>query len=323
MKELSRHIESLLLDHNCVIVPHLGGFVTQYMPARKTGDGGFWLPPSRSIGFNPQLSLNDGLLVQSYMSATAATYGESVRLIDAAVARLKQRLQEAGVYEIKGVGRLKLKLDGCYAFEPVASGLVSPKLYGLEAFACPELEEYSSLTADKAGQAKKASRFRLINRSGSYYTITIHRELANYVSAAVVALLFYFMWAVPGSDTASLQNAASVVRSGIVVPEVSAPVVAQNPPPAVLPAAEPTAVPAAADGAYTIVLAAAVPQKNVQPFVEMLARDGYPGAESATISRMLHIVYGHFSTEGEAYKRLAELRSSSPRFREAWVKKLK
>ncbi|MBR1711916.1 MAG: SPOR domain-containing protein [Alloprevotella sp.] len=323
MKELSRHIESLLLDHNCVIVPHLGGFVTQYMPARKAGEGDFWLPPCRTIGFNPQLSLNDGLLVQSYMSATAATYGESVRLIDAAVARLKQRLQEAGVYEIKGVGQLKLKLDGCYAFEPVASGLVSPNLYGLAAFTCPELEEYSTQAADKAAQAKKVSRFRLIKRTGSYYTITIHRELANYVSAAVVALLFYFMWAVPGSDTTSLQNAASVVQSGIVAPKSSAPAIAQHPASALQPISEPTVAPAPADGAYTIVLAAAVPQKNVQPFVEMLAREGYPGAEPATISRMLHIVYGHFPTEGEAYKRLAELRSSSPRFREAWVKKLR
>lgn len=35
MIELSRHIESLMLKHDCVIVPGLGGFITQYVPARR------------------------------------------------------------------------------------------------------------------------------------------------------------------------------------------------------------------------------------------------------------------------------------------------
>lgn len=38
MIELSRHIESLMLKHDCVIVPGLGGFVTQYVPARRVDD---------------------------------------------------------------------------------------------------------------------------------------------------------------------------------------------------------------------------------------------------------------------------------------------
>ena len=67
MIELSRHIESLLLHHDCVIVPGLGGFGTQYVPARRIEEEFLFLPPYRSVGFNQQLVLNDGLLVQSYM----------------------------------------------------------------------------------------------------------------------------------------------------------------------------------------------------------------------------------------------------------------
>ena len=33
MIELSRHIESLLLDNDCVIVPELGGFIAHYQSA--------------------------------------------------------------------------------------------------------------------------------------------------------------------------------------------------------------------------------------------------------------------------------------------------
>lgn len=32
MKKLAKHIEVLLLENNCVIVPGLGGFIAHYQP---------------------------------------------------------------------------------------------------------------------------------------------------------------------------------------------------------------------------------------------------------------------------------------------------
>ena len=49
MIELSRHIESLMLKHDCVIVPGLGGFVTQYVPARRVEGEQLFLPPCHQI----------------------------------------------------------------------------------------------------------------------------------------------------------------------------------------------------------------------------------------------------------------------------------
>ena len=69
MIALARHIESLLLKHDCVIVPDFGGFVTQQVSARYVEDEGLFLPPYRSVGFNGCLKLNDGLLAQSYRNA--------------------------------------------------------------------------------------------------------------------------------------------------------------------------------------------------------------------------------------------------------------
>ena len=74
MIELSRHIESLLLVHNCVIVPNLGGFVAQNCPARYVKEEQLFLPPYRNIAFNPSLQMNDGLLAQSYMQAHGTDY---------------------------------------------------------------------------------------------------------------------------------------------------------------------------------------------------------------------------------------------------------
>ena len=63
MIELSRHIEMLLLENDCVVVPDFGGFIAHYQPARYVEEEGIFLPPLRTVGFNPQLTMNDGMLM--------------------------------------------------------------------------------------------------------------------------------------------------------------------------------------------------------------------------------------------------------------------
>lgn len=65
--ELRRHIEILLLRNDCVIVPHLGGFMAHHRPARYDEADHMFIPPIRTLGFNPQLTMSDSLLAQSYV----------------------------------------------------------------------------------------------------------------------------------------------------------------------------------------------------------------------------------------------------------------
>ena len=75
MITLARHIELLLLEHDCVIVPGFGGFIANHVEAQYSGEQEqLFLPPYRTIGFNQQLKVNDGLLLQSYMAAYDASY---------------------------------------------------------------------------------------------------------------------------------------------------------------------------------------------------------------------------------------------------------
>ena len=54
MIELAQHIEALLLENDCVIVPNFGGFVAHYAPATYVKEENLFLPPTRIIGFNSQ-----------------------------------------------------------------------------------------------------------------------------------------------------------------------------------------------------------------------------------------------------------------------------
>lgn len=193
-----------MLTHDCVIVPGLGGFVTHYVSARRVPGEQLFLPPYRSVGFNARLTVNDGLLVQSYMQTYDTTYPETVRLIEDEVTRLKEQLQTEGEYELSGIGRLTLGIGGSYEFIPCEAGVLSPELYGLDAFTQPVVAQpatggQTTASAQPSAQPRKKKRLRL-KRTERDYTLSISKELVNYVVAALVAVVCYFAWATPISS---------------------------------------------------------------------------------------------------------------------------
>ena len=85
MIELERHIEILLLRNDCVIVPGLGGFIASHIPATYDERDCLFLPPQRTLGFNPKLNINDSLLVQSYTEAYDISYPDAQNRISGEV----------------------------------------------------------------------------------------------------------------------------------------------------------------------------------------------------------------------------------------------
>ena len=141
--ELERHIEILLLSNDCVIVPHLGGFMTHHVEARYDERDNMFLPPMRTLGFNPQLNINDSLLVQSYIEAYDISYPEALQRIDDEVNELRQHLENEGSYELNDIGVLALNDEGNLVFTPCEAGILTPALYGLSSF---EMEALKTVT---------------------------------------------------------------------------------------------------------------------------------------------------------------------------------
>ena len=134
MIELKRHIEILLLGNDCVIVPDFGGFMAHHVEAVYDGSGNMFLPPLRTIGFNPQLKVNDSLLVLSYVEAYDISYPEALNRIAEEVAEVRQTLDNEGKYVFSDLGTIRLNEDGNYSFEPCEAGILTPSLYGLGSF---------------------------------------------------------------------------------------------------------------------------------------------------------------------------------------------
>ena len=348
---LARHIESLLLKHDCVIVPNFGGFVTQQVSARFVEEEGLFLPPYRSVGFNGCLKLNDGLLVQSYMNAYGIGYVEALQQIEAAVAEVKAELHAIGSYELGGIGVFTLTLSGTYDFQPCEAGVVSPELYGLDAFVMrKEEEQVEDVHEEDVVELERPVKF--IERSETHYTIRISREVVNYVAAAIVMLVCFFAWSVPVSNSseASVKQAAlfnaqffataeeiphpvlvpattfadetetQVADKDTVVAEVAEEAQVAEPV-VVTPPAQEIATPAETTNPFTLVVCSHVPQKSAEALVAELQSQGVNDVEIFIKKKILRVVVGSYPTEASAHEALREYRKMSKHFNQAWVYK--
>lgn len=329
MFELAQHIKVLLLHQSCVIIPDFGGFVTSYVPARYEEERHTFLPPRRILAFNPSLTVNDGLLVQSYMQTYHVSYNEAAARVDEAVKAGKQELKDKGELTLKGIGHFKLLPNGQYDFTEDETGIFSIPLYGLTPFYIESIRE-SNVSAVREEKREKKS-----------YTLRINRELANYVATAAIAILFYFIWSSPVADaprSVAEQQSYSAFCPAPVAPQLQTekeathrnetPVPARQVREAIQsdtiagPAETGAGAQSMPDGAYTIVMVSRVTLKNAERYTRMLEMKGIQGATVYAKGKMVRVVYGRYNDEDEAYAALRLLRKAHSPFADAWVLKL-
>lgn len=94
-----------------MIIPELGGFVSEYRPARIHPGNHVFLPPSRALAFNPLLQRNDGLITDALGNRVrelgeACDFEKADRLLRQFVQWSKKELQEHKALHLPGVGKL-------------------------------------------------------------------------------------------------------------------------------------------------------------------------------------------------------------------------
>lgn len=117
MEMLNAYIRDLLFLHDCVILPDLGGFVTNYKSAKKT-DNDYFAPPRKVIAFNPQLQHNDGLLANTIVAIEKIDYDQAMQRISAYIEMIKKELRAKGEYTIPTVGTIKNGEEQRILFSP-------------------------------------------------------------------------------------------------------------------------------------------------------------------------------------------------------------
>ena len=198
MIELAQHIETLLLENDCVIVPGFGGFVAHYSPATRVKEENIFLPPTRTIGFNPQLKLNDGVLVQSYMSAYDTSFADASRIVEKEVNEFIGLLHEEGKAHLDNIGEIHYNIYGNYEFVPYDYKITTPSLYGLDSF---EIHELSALQ-----QKEKVLIPTYPEKEKKTFEISINRAYLRNAAAMIAAIVLFFTFSTPVENTDVQKN---------------------------------------------------------------------------------------------------------------------
>ncbi|MBS1944051.1 MAG: SPOR domain-containing protein [Bacteroidetes bacterium] len=115
---LDRYIHDLLFEHDCVIVPGFGGFLTHYRPARLDVQRRLVLPPSKDISFNRKLVRQDGLLADQLVRHEGLDFTAAGHRLEQELQQWQRRLREQGRLEVARVGTFFHDAEHNLQFEP-------------------------------------------------------------------------------------------------------------------------------------------------------------------------------------------------------------
>ena len=125
-------IKDLLYSNDCVVLPGLGGFIAKYKGASLNTSLHTIYPPQKTIGFNPQIKENDGLLVSALCALNNCSYSEGKAELDAWVKEQSNTLLRGEKLSWKGIGILFQDRLGKIQFIPDSKGNFSVESFGLE-----------------------------------------------------------------------------------------------------------------------------------------------------------------------------------------------
>ncbi|MBQ9641561.1 MAG: SPOR domain-containing protein [Bacteroidaceae bacterium] len=336
MKILTRHIETLMLEHDCVIVQGLGGFIANQKPAHYNATENMFAPPYRAVMFNQQLQESDGLLTQSYMQTFDAAYPEALCQLEKDVDQLCQNLDTNGEVQIGNLGTLKKDLSGRIWLEPQEASILTPWYYGLTPLSIKPVAQLET-EAEKARivpirqeePEQQANEQTLLPTGTEGMPAKKRPMLMDFGIAAAVAALIFLLFSAPTLHSPRVAEDYCIAGTLMTTPPshaaqsalaqtTEAPAAQQEAQQQTDNAQSENAAPQHPAGNYTLVLACYVSEKNARLFISHLSEAGYKDAEFVD-GKVTRILYGQYATEEEAASSLRQLRKENANFSQAWV----
>lgn len=210
MLRIVTHIERLLLDHDCVIVPKFGGFVLQAIPAVYNAVEHTFRPLCKEVVFNATLQHTDGLLSESYMQMYDVNYRKAQLMLEEDIEDLKYSLLQYKKFSLGELGAFSVGNEGQVIFYPGNAESFSIHSYGLPIFHFPVLQPLQSeqeeiILPTGKKQGKKDTLY-----------IPINRRLVRTVAASAAAAILFLLVSTPVKDVNQAAYTASFIPSEIV-----------------------------------------------------------------------------------------------------------
>ena len=130
--KIENYIKELLFANQGVVVPELGGFVSEYEPAAFDVNENKFLPPSKKITFNSEYSYQDNLLIEFISEKENIDKEKSKKLLDDFVKDIKQKLEKGEKVDFPEIGTLSQSVKGRIIFTQNEESNLLTESFGLQ-----------------------------------------------------------------------------------------------------------------------------------------------------------------------------------------------
>lgn len=181
-----------------MILPGIGAFLAHKVPATYNSKEQIFMPPHRELGFNPNITVNDALLLSEYVSAENISYEKADKALSRDITSLRRVLASKGVCCFGELGTFHMNINGGITFTPNDNAIDDPENYGFEPLSLPLLSQCKERTI-----------------------VIKQRDFSRYIAIAAAVILAFFI-VTPVSDSAYEQSMqASIAQITTKAPVVN------------------------------------------------------------------------------------------------------
>ena len=138
-KSIDEYILELLYQHECVILPGFGGFITNYKPAEVHPLQNRFEPPSKSVRFNINLKDNDGLLVNHLATREDISYPDAKKFVGEFSENCLEVLNKGNIVQFRHLGAFTKQHDNIVTFKPAVMPNLNEGSFGLVPIISPPI----------------------------------------------------------------------------------------------------------------------------------------------------------------------------------------
>jgi nucleoid DNA-binding protein len=311
MQSINFHLAYLLTKHECVIIPGFGAFVVS-LEASKKGDEGVFTPPAYTLGFNPAIKHNDGLIANSLSKEKNISYKEATLLINQYVTHLLDRLNTTKTVTIDWLGSLSISSENKLIFTPAALLSCNAALFGFTNFYFSPLMEVRD--------QKKGNKDVML--------IPINRKVLTRVGSVAAAILALLLVPISVNDSGGqMQNASLFPVSVNVVTAAVEEIADEKSADEVTVSADtllsvPEAIPVPEikqEACYYIIIASLPTQSVAKEKLSDFQAAGFTSAAIISKGDRYRIYVEKFEYKSDAEKYLIHFRQDNPKYATTWL----
>jgi len=129
--KLGKYIQLLLPEHETVIIPGFGAFVSNYKPAEIDKESDEIKPPSKMVTFNQKIRNNDGLLITTIAEKEGISHFEALQKIETDRENMLYQLDKGEKVTLEKIGEFQYDDQHNIQFNPFEGENLLLDAYGL------------------------------------------------------------------------------------------------------------------------------------------------------------------------------------------------